>query len=106
MPHQVEITGSLQVGLDGERTIDVTANGSRVTAEVGDLASGRTPLRFLRSRYVFARRLSRVLDRRALTLVLTNDGEPVAEFGSGVRGGLFDRLVGLARVRRYRKKQP
>lgn len=99
MPSDVEITGHLELMLDDDATIDVTAYGSRVRAEIGDLGPIRPSLRFVRSSATLARRLSRLLHARTLTLTITRHGEPFVEIGSGVNGGPLARLFGLSRVR-------
>ncbi len=103
MARVVEVSGALHVTLD-ERTIEVTADGSRVRAEIGDIATGRPSIRLAASSFVLARRLSRSLDRSALTLVITRAGVEVAELGAGVRGGRLARFLGMpnVRVRRVR----
>lgn len=104
MAVDVEITGHLELTLDDDATIDVTAHGSRVRAEIGDFGPRRPSLRLVRSSAQLARRLSRVLDARTLTLSITRHGETLVEIGSGVRGGPLARLLGLSRVRVYWKK--
>lgn len=99
--HDVEITGHVELSLDGERTIDVTAHGSRIRAEIGAFAPGRPGLRLVRSSAQLARRLSRVLAARELTLSLTQDGKPLADLGAGVTGSPLARLLGFSRVRVY-----
>ncbi|MBD5653857.1 MAG: hypothetical protein IAI50_01600 [Candidatus Eremiobacteraeota bacterium] len=103
MANVVEISGSLQLSID-EREIDVTAFGSRVRVEIGDLAPARPTFRFVRSTSQLARRLARALNERRLTLVVTRHGSPVVELGSGVRGGALARILGLGRVRVYRRR--
>ncbi|GAC1310652.1 MAG: hypothetical protein NVS2B3_17500 [Vulcanimicrobiaceae bacterium] len=103
MAADVEITGRLELTLDDAATIDVTAHGSRVRAEIGDLAPRRPSLRFVASSAQLARRLSRVLHARTLTLSITRHGETIVEIGSGVRGGPVARLFGLSRVRVFWK---
>jgi len=100
----VEITGHLELTLDDAHTIDVTAHGSRIRAEVGDIGPKRPGLRFVASGAVLARRLSRVLHARTLTLSITRDGEPLVDIGAGVTGHPLGRLLGLSRVRVYWKK--
>lgn len=104
MTGDVEITGHLEVTLDDSATIDVTAHGSRVRLEIGDLGPRRPTLRFVRSSARLARRLARLLHERKLTLSITRHGAPFVEIGSGVVGGPLARLLGLARVRVYRKR--
>jgi hypothetical protein len=94
----LEVTGSLTL-TTLDRRIDVTADGSRVRAEIGDLALGRPSLRRATTGYALTRRLLRVLDAASLTVDVTRHGRTVAEFGAGVRGGALARLVGLSRVR-------
>jgi hypothetical protein len=94
----LEVTGSVTLTVDG-RTIEVTGTGTRVRAEIGGLDAGRPSLRLATSGYALARRLSRALDARALTVEITRDGRTVAELGAGVRGGTLARLLGIARVR-------
>ncbi len=104
MAADVEITGHLELTLDDSATIDVTAHGSRVRLEIGDLGPRRPSLRLVRSSATLARRLARVLHARRLTLSITRHGAPLVEIGSGVVGGPIARLFGLSRVRVYRKR--
>ena len=104
MPSDVEITGHLELTLEDEATIDVTAYGSRVRCEIGDLASRRPTLRLVGSTAVLAKRLARLLDASALTLTLTRNGKPFADLGSGVRGGPLASILGFSRIRVYWKK--
>jgi len=104
MASDVEITGHLELTLDDDATIDVTAHGSRVLAEIGDLGPRRPSLRLVRSSIELARRLARFLHARTLTLTITRRGTPLVEIGSGVRGGLLARVLGLSRVRVYWKR--
>ena len=97
----VEITGHLELTLDDHATIDVTAHGSRVRAEIGDLGLHRPSLRLLRASAMLARRLSRLLHARTLTLTVTRFGEPLIDVGAGIRGGPLARLLGFSRVRVY-----
>ena len=103
--HRLELAGELVLTAETGRTIALTANGSRVRLEVGDVPKRRTTLRLLRSSLTLARRLSRALHDRSLTLVVTRDGEPLFEIGTGVTGGLLARLLGIACVRLYRPKR-
>lgn len=103
MARGLEVSGFLQVTVD-DRTIDVTADGSRVRAEIGDLASGRPSLRHALSGLTLARRLSRLLDESAITLLVTREGRPIAELGSGVRGGALARFLRVPRVRIVRSR--
>ena len=104
MRHDVEITGHLEIALEENRVVDVTAHGSRIRAEIGDLARVRPGIRLLGSGALLARRLARVLAARALTLAITRNGEPLVELGDGIRSHPLARLVGLARVRVHRRK--
>ncbi len=98
MARGLEVSGFLQVTID-DRTIDVTAEGSRVCAEIGDIASGRPSLRLAIAGFTLVRRLARVLDDRALSLHVTRDGRPVLELGAGVRSGTLARIFGVSNVR-------
>ncbi|GAC1302651.1 MAG: hypothetical protein NVSMB19_12090 [Vulcanimicrobiaceae bacterium] len=82
----------------------MTAHGSRVRAEIGDLGPRRPSLRLVRSSAILARRLSHALHARTLTLTITRHGEPLLDLGCGVRGGPLARLLGFSRVRLYRRK--
>ncbi len=104
MKSDVEVTGRLELTLDDAHTIDVTAHGSRIRAEVGDIGPKRPGLRFVASSAILARRLARVLHARTLTLSITRGGEPLVEMGAGVTGQPLARLLGLSRVRVYWKK--
>lgn len=104
MKRDLEITGRLELSLDDAHSIDVTAHGSRVRAEIGDLAPKRLGLHFIRSTATLAGRLSRILHARTLTLTITRDGVPFAELGTGVRSYPLARLFGLSRVRVYWKR--
>jgi hypothetical protein len=101
----VEVTGHLELSLDDERFIDVTAHGSRIRAEIGTLGPKRPGLRFIGSSALLARRLSRVLNARKLTLAITREGETVAEIGAGVPGNPIAKLLGFGRVRVFGKKK-
>ena len=98
MRRGLEVMGALRLTVD-DRTIDVTAMGSRVRAEIGELPNVRPSVRLVASSFTLARRLSRALDATDLTLVITRDGRTVAELGSGVRGGALATMLGIARVR-------
>lgn len=98
----VEIVGHLELTLDDSSVIDVTAHGSRVRLEIGDLAPRRPTIRLVRSSATLARRLAKVLHARKLTLSITRNGAPFIELGSGVVGGPIARLFGLSRVRVHR----
>jgi len=95
------LDGMLQITADDGQSIDVSASGSHLRAEIGSLTVRRPTLRMLKSGFALARRLAAVLDRQRLTLVVTRDGKPVAEFGSGVRGGVASWLLRMPRVRLY-----
>jgi hypothetical protein len=99
---RLEIEGSLHVSLD-ERSIEIVAEGSHVRAEIAAFEVRRPSFRLLASSLSLARRLSRSLERRGLTLTVTRDGKPLAELGSGVRGVGVARLFGLSRVRVFRR---
>ena len=98
MGFRLDFSAALEIMLD-DRTIEVTADGPRVCAEIAALDGVRPTLRMATSGIVLARRLSRVLDRSELTLVITRNGKPLAELGAGVRGGRLARLFGFSRVR-------
>ena len=102
--HAVEITGHLELSLDDEHTIDVTAQGTRIRAEIGDFGANRPGLRLVRSSAMLARRLSRVLHARHLTLSITRNGASLVDIGAGVSGSPLARLFGFSRVRVYWKK--
>jgi len=104
MRHDVELTGRLELLLDDERMIDVTAHGSRIRAEIGDAGPKRPGLRFIRSTAILARRLARLLHARKLTLSITRHGEPFLEIGAGVSAHPLARVLGFSRVRMYGKK--
>ncbi len=104
MAADVEITGHLELSLDDNRVIDVTAHGSRIRAEIGSFGPKRPGLRFIGSSALLTRRLSRVLHARKLTLAITREGETLAEIGAGVPSNPIARLFGFGRVRVYRKK--
>ncbi len=93
----------LQVTAPNGVTIDVSAEGSTVRAEVNLPEPRRPTLRLVRSSVVLARRLARMLDRQNLTLLVTREGKPLADFGAGVEGGLGARLLRMRRVRFYRR---
>jgi hypothetical protein len=99
----LEVSGFLQVTID-DRTIDVTAEGSRVRAEIGDMASGRPSLRLAITGFTLVKRLARALDDRALSLLVTRDGRPVLELGSDVRSGTLARIFGVRHVRIVRDR--
>ena len=99
----LELDGTLQITAPDGLRVDVSATGATVRAEIHSLALRRPSLRLVRSSLVLARRVARMLDRQKLTLILTRDGKPLAELGAGVRGGLGARLLGLSRVRFYRR---
>lgn len=98
MRGRLDFGGSIDITLD-DRTIAITADGSRVHAEIAAFDGVRPTLRLASSGLVLARGLSRVLDRAELTLVITRNGKTFAELGAGVRGGRIARLFGLSRVR-------
>jgi hypothetical protein len=98
MGRGLEVVAALQMTVD-DRTIDLTADGSLVRVEIGDLAIGRRSLRLATSGYVLARRLSRVLVASQMTLRVTRHGRRIVELGAGVRGGALARLLGISRVR-------
>lgn len=99
---RVEVNGALQLEFDGRR-IDIAATGSRLSAEVSSLEAPRPTLRLIASSMTLARRLSRTLDEAGLTLTLTRDGRAVLELGAGVRSRGIAKLLGLQRVRVYRR---
>jgi len=101
----VEITGHLELSLDDEHVIDVTAQGSRISAEIGTFGPKRPGLRFIGSSALLARRLSRVLHARKLTLAITREGKTLAEIGAGVPSNPIARLLGFGRVRVFGKKK-
>ena len=99
----LEFDAALTIEAADGRQFAVAATGSNVRVELSDVAPRRT-LRLIASSVTLARRLSRVLDRSALTLTLTRDGEAVVELGAGVRGGPLARALGLERVRVIRRR--
>ena len=99
----LEFEGELQITAQDGGSIDVSASGSRVRAEIGTFSLGRPTLRLVTSSVVLARRLATVLERESITLVITRDGKPVAELGAGVKGGLAARLFRMPRVRMHRR---
>jgi hypothetical protein len=98
VPFGLELTISLQVTLD-DHTFEVTADGSRISADVGDLEFGRPTLRLGASALELARRLSEALAARSLTLTITRHGREIVELGAGVDGGSLARFLGVSRVR-------
>ena len=100
----IDVVADLRITID-DRAIDVTADGSSVRAEIGNLAAGRPTLRFALSGLSLARRVSRALDGAALTVVLTREGRPVAELGANVRGGVLARLLRIPNVRLIRAER-
>ncbi len=101
---RIELEGNLQLEL-GDARVEISAAGARVRAEIGDLEPRPRSLRQAASYVTFARRLSRLLDLRGLTLAITKNGAPFAELGAGVRGGPLERLFGLPRVRAARRSR-
>ncbi len=100
----LELDGKLQItGTEGEAIV-LFGEGSRLRAEIGSLSAPRPTLRLARSGAKLVRRLSKVLARRKLTLLVTRSGVPLVELGSEVRGGLAERIFGMSRVRLYRRK--
>lgn len=103
-PFVLELDGKLQItGTEGEAIV-LFGEGSRLRAEIGSLSAPRPTLRLARSGAKLVRRLSEVLARRKLTLLVTRSGVPLVELGSEVRGGLAERIFGMSRVRLYRRK--
>jgi hypothetical protein len=98
MGRGLEVVATLQMTVD-DRTIDLTADGSRVRVEIGDLTIGRWSPRLATSGFALVRRLSRVLVASQMTLHVTRNGRQIVELGAGVRGGAVARLLGIACVR-------
>jgi len=100
----LEVDGSFELtGSNGE-SIALIGEGSRIRADIGSLSTGRPTLRLVRSGVIFLRRLAKLLARRNLTLLVTRSGVPLIELGAAARGGFAARLIGLSRVRLYRRK--
>ena len=98
MPRSIEVEGLLQLS-DGVHDIEVKADGSSLRAEIGRFKADARFLPRLRTYLKYARLLSRELDARNLSLVITADGKPLAELGSGVSGGPVARLLGVDHLR-------
>lgn len=101
--HRLELEGDLEFTAENGHRIALSAHGSNVRLELGPVPGQRTTLRLLRSSVTLVRRLSRVLQNRSLTLVITREGEPLIELGTGVTGQAVARLFGMSRVRFYRR---
>jgi hypothetical protein len=93
----LNVDGQLQLS-NGERNVTLTAEGSRIQAEIGDFPTDFFSLLRLGVNVKRARLLSRQLQALKMTLVITRDGVSLAELGSGVRTGPLARLRGLLRL--------
>ena len=72
-------------------------------AEIAGFALSRASLREVGLNGRIVRRFSHALDALTLTLVVTRQGKPFAELGSGVRGGPFARFFGASRIRLFKR---
>jgi hypothetical protein len=94
----IEVWAELHVSaLD--RTIDVSANGSHVRAEVSTLAIRRPTLRLVVTGALALRRLASVLGARGLRLTVSHAGRDVIDLGAGVRAHPIARLLGCSYLR-------
>jgi len=103
MQRALHFDGNLQIS-DGRREYTVVGSGTGLRAEIGDLRTDVFSLLRMGVSVQRARRLSRELVRRGLTLVITRKGIPVAELGAGVRAGFLARLIGFPHLRFFKNR--